>query len=779
MVVAYFYFTDLQLNSDNTAAALQAILVQIIQLCHLDSTFVDAASVLREVGSGRHCASENEVQEIFGLYIKLLGPSYLVFDGLDECCDADEFVDFMLRSTQASDVKVLILTRPGLGLPSLSNTPISVRYLSLENTKNRLDIERYIRDRASKLVCGNVIRGGITLDNIVVQLSDRANSIFLWASLMCNFLALPFLTPLERLDAIQNLNRFEGLDSMYLRILEEIERRTPEAQCRKILLLFQWLAVARRPLTIDALRAGLAVQKDRRAIDLDYVLEFEKVLPQMCGSLVEIRADNTADFIHISVIDFLTRDHKSPRNFIRPFQISLAASEASMVELSLRYLSFEVPRGPLTCPGNIEAQRKTTEENLPLLSYLSEFWPLHAAEAIASLSDFDLLENICLQIHNFICTKHLITMWVEVIGLFASRADLKALALHASLRVGQLPPSLAGSVPDAFVHTVRQFASQMDYLLVRWSKVLSMTPSEIWKPSIQAWSMCDFVVDQGQATVAALNSCDDLDWILIASETSSDGQEVAAIKVLPPSGEQSFMSLLNHSLRGPTNICNPTWMAKYTIWSMATLKVVFEHEFELHRDPMTCVIGAGTLFNKNPSGFRFPVAFSPTLRTAVMADLVLRVEENPSSGGLFDISLQILPAIGCESRIGRKKIQSPSMSINVNNGLHVRNSVPGHKCHDDFEHFISPCSRYIATVDGFGLGIVNSWVIVVYGDAASESAKPCFAWLISYHVEFSPFVLSGRRSSWVCFHPYEQVLAFCPDNMVVIWHFTIAGQAAD
>ena len=137
---------------------------------------------------------------------------------------------------------------------------------------------------------------------------------------------------------------------------EEIQRRTPETQLARVILIFQWVTVARKPLTFTALRAGLAVQKDRHATASDYIQDFEKVLPQICGSLVEVREDKAVCFIHVSVAEFLTHERSSPHAMLHPFHITLPASEASMAELGLRYLTNDVPGLPLTSSGTIAPQ---------------------------------------------------------------------------------------------------------------------------------------------------------------------------------------------------------------------------------------------------------------------------------------------------------------------------------------------------------------------------------------------------------------------------------------
>ena len=71
----------------------------------------------------------------------------------------------------------------------------------------------------SRLAKRRAFPSDLELTHIIAQLSRRSNSMFLWARLMSNYLSSPYLTPNERSDAIHHLDRFEGLDTMYGKIL--------------------------------------------------------------------------------------------------------------------------------------------------------------------------------------------------------------------------------------------------------------------------------------------------------------------------------------------------------------------------------------------------------------------------------------------------------------------------------------------------------------------------------------------------------------------------------
>ncbi|KAF6219515.1 hypothetical protein HO133_003984 [Letharia lupina] len=130
---------------------------------------------------------------------------------------------------------------------------------------------------------------------------------------------------------------------MYVRILKDMHKRMSEKQQAKVTRIFQWLAVAKRPLSAEALRTVLAVQQDRPATSFDSIQNFESVLSQMCGYLVEVRKDRTVDSIHVSVLEYLTQREEGPHGALKPFLIEISYSEASMTGFCLSCMTYEVP----------------------------------------------------------------------------------------------------------------------------------------------------------------------------------------------------------------------------------------------------------------------------------------------------------------------------------------------------------------------------------------------------------------------------------------------------
>ena len=145
-LVAYFNFTNLQSDSHVGGAAFRAVIAQMLQARRSDPDFIDIASLLHDNGKGQNKALEQDILDIIRLFLKCQGPSFGVFDRLDECSDVEDlflkFNDVPLKSS----CKILILTRPIMDISGFIDHQRFHR-VTLQNQKNSGDIEIYLRMR--------------------------------------------------------------------------------------------------------------------------------------------------------------------------------------------------------------------------------------------------------------------------------------------------------------------------------------------------------------------------------------------------------------------------------------------------------------------------------------------------------------------------------------------------------------------------------------------------------------------------------------------------------
>jgi hypothetical protein len=375
---AYFYFDQQQGDRYSRFTALQSVAAQLLFSQKHNPTFIDlAALMMTDECQGQMCASSQSLESLIRIYLEQLNGSYLVFDGLDECKEWEEFLISLRKCTEETSCKIVVLTRPPLQLsPIIGQMPFS---MELESDANLNEINAILSPGITSLLqMGKLGQryGPDNTDSLIGVLAERADSIVLWADLIIKYLQSPFLTPTERVEIIEEEKPFKGLDNLFGKILVDLGKRVPESQHGKVHKVFGWLAAAHRPWTTKMMETALAVQPSRLSTHADFMDHFEESLVQLCGPLVEIRHDNTVRFIHLSVTEYLTKLQESA------FSVTLSAAHCSAAIVCLEYLLNEVPHEPLSGDSSVAPQRQFVLSKYCFLPYVVSFWTFHARQCL-------------------------------------------------------------------------------------------------------------------------------------------------------------------------------------------------------------------------------------------------------------------------------------------------------------------------------------------------------------------------------------------------------------
>lgn len=89
--------------------------------------------------------------------------------------------------------------------------------MTLEHKQNLENIRRYLRRLIKHMIDDDTLSEEVDVERTVEKLSNRANCMFLWVTLLVEnlYIASPALTMSQRHHTIKNLNRLEGLDALY------------------------------------------------------------------------------------------------------------------------------------------------------------------------------------------------------------------------------------------------------------------------------------------------------------------------------------------------------------------------------------------------------------------------------------------------------------------------------------------------------------------------------------------------------------------------------------
>lgn len=328
------------------------------------------------------------------------GKVILLIDALDECetVDAVVLLGRLITELKSTTLKVLITCRTddrydGLLEKSKSRGKaegtFSIHKLDLAGKKYLKKIEQaievFIRASVDDIAetCG---LDGDKANNLRQKATQKAGKTFLWVSLVLEILrdsASMSSTSIERI-----LNSLPStLEQTYHYILEQVrDEDRPMA-----LKMLKVIATARRPLSLSELRVAFAVNPECRSeADLKnhYEPHIERTVRHLCKQIVDI-ADNKVNFVHSTVMDFLS----SPAGSDRPwYSFTMTEANLEMSTICNSYLKLsDFDDQPLIIEDFIHGyiQQSLVEKymaSFPLLKYAALYWAEHyeCCEAQAS-----------------------------------------------------------------------------------------------------------------------------------------------------------------------------------------------------------------------------------------------------------------------------------------------------------------------------------------------------------------------------------------------------------
>jgi ankyrin repeat protein len=196
---------------------------------------------------------------------------------------------------------------------------------------------------------------GINANNEIWSESANYSSRFLWVDLQIREIctAVEEDGTLDRIpELLESLPKtLEEIYSLALKRLSRGEDRQLE-QARKA---FQWIACARRPMTISEMEEAIAITTDQKSWKAPSIKLNLSRLCKICGNLVDFDESNgTISLAHHTVLDFLFRSSMAD------FRIADREAQCYLAEICITYLGFVDFRTSLV--------RTTDTRNLEYLS---------------------------------------------------------------------------------------------------------------------------------------------------------------------------------------------------------------------------------------------------------------------------------------------------------------------------------------------------------------------------------------------------------------------------
>ncbi|MCJ1392832.1 hypothetical protein MMC18_005704, partial [Xylographa bjoerkii] len=266
----------------------------------------------------------------------ILGTTYCVLDGLDECDEASlevlltKFVALLSTKTNklsAYHFNLIVVSRdlPEF-IPELLSSFPRIRLDPDADSEVNDDIHRFIETKIDELSAYRQYPEPLRV-HVKEVFRDRAQGTFLWVGIVAKALRKYRATEVERaLDLFP-----PGLDELYARILLQIDISRREIAAK----ILRWVVMAVRPLTLSELSVvtettvGPSAAFSRDETMRDQVL--------CCGYFLTIKGDEVG-LIHQSAKDYLLRKTHDSNSELEVFRVKEEAANLEIARKCLDYL---------------------------------------------------------------------------------------------------------------------------------------------------------------------------------------------------------------------------------------------------------------------------------------------------------------------------------------------------------------------------------------------------------------------------------------------------------
>jgi hypothetical protein len=527
---------------------------QLLRSHQHDCSTLDVVCLLLRKTSFQEHAINEEVLDVLSILLRQ-HPTFIVIDGIDECSDSETFFTSLARLCRGSDTRVMIFSRPNIKIPLeyqkwASDAP---HILTLTSKHNASAIQQHLVYGLSLMADQGFF--GISMDrSLIAQAAQSTNDVFLWASMLLNFLQTSVLTSAERLAILRNIQSLEGLEALHRVMLKALARRTQHEK-RVIADVIRWLSFPIHRMCPAALRAALSTHHPD-APEATHVTEIMDALPELTCGLIQSTND-TISFAHRSIREYL----QSPLSQDSEFSIHDGSSvHAHLAARCLSYLTHDVPKRPLSAlrphslpmlpviPSSSGASQRTSasedsgykslsssdgdnntilpmmpaaasntrpnsiriipfDTHLPFLRYAALCWPIHLSRALSpsshssgTTSTYETLAYLP-SLAAFLSSRLAVTVWVEssfrydlpptLTRLIGPLADLKA----------EIPPStVEGRELRRVVSKMRDLSERLVGLKRECEGVFRQNPSLLWQvdgPGESYWPVWEEILASG------------------------------------------------------------------------------------------------------------------------------------------------------------------------------------------------------------------------------------------------------------------------------------------
>ncbi|KAL9071941.1 MAG: hypothetical protein Q9161_003873 [Pseudevernia consocians] len=397
MMLAYYFCDDKDERRRTATAILRGLLLQLLRqrpilFKHIQSQFNEARDRLF-----------TNFHAMWRIFVSIaqnpeVGEICCLIDALDECEEESRQLLltnleklFCSQQSKKTFAKLIVTSRPNNDIvESLSAVSPTVRRLHIDSGRVNKDLTSFIEIKTDDL--SNKKRfDSKTKQSIKHTLMEKAGGTFLYVSLVLHDLKKVKITS----QVPKRLRKLPSdLNNLYDRILSQID-----ADCVEIAkLVLCWVAVARRPLTVEelAMASVLGTEEwEKNTTPPDDLLNQLKDGFKCCEPLVYLNEDaNTINLVHQSAKDYLLGKYLQEHVNLSKYHIITDKTNLLMFRTCWTYLSLaDFKQGTVI----VERQGDRLHEKFYWLSsefkrdhcllwYASQEWQKHALAAGPALA---------------------------------------------------------------------------------------------------------------------------------------------------------------------------------------------------------------------------------------------------------------------------------------------------------------------------------------------------------------------------------------------------------
>ncbi|KAL2047963.1 hypothetical protein ABVK25_011134 [Lepraria finkii] len=394
VTLAYYFCDDKDERRRTATAILRGLLLQLLRqrpilFKHLQTDF--------DISRDRLFTDFHALWRIFDSIVRdpEAGKVYCLIDALDECEKESRLIFltgltkiFYSQQSKNTDVKFIVTSRRENDIEeSLSAACPAIRDLQVDSGRVNEDLSKFIDVKVDELSTKKRYQPK-QKERIKRALTEKAGGTFLYVSLVVQDLAKTKIFSLVS-QKLQELP--SDLNKVYDRILSQID-----ADCEEIAkLVLRWVAVARRPLTVDELAMARALSKGewgKNTMPPEDLLDELKDGFKCCEPLVYVDTNNdTVNLVHQSAKDYLLGTYLQGKGGVSQYHIVTDWTNLLILRTCWTYLSLEeFKQGTVVIERDVDHKlRESSSWDLYdhcFFRYASQEWQKHALAASPALA---------------------------------------------------------------------------------------------------------------------------------------------------------------------------------------------------------------------------------------------------------------------------------------------------------------------------------------------------------------------------------------------------------